>query len=214
MRFDEIQADVQTVLNFNPNNADQSFTTAQLKTAINYAYKDIVRKARVEATRAYFIGVQEFTWPAQQLLFLIPTAVRQKSLLKVMDVTDSNVGMPLSIGEGGTITWYDNKTLQWGGGGPPSDRTLRIAFWKEAEPLVNDADEPELVAQEYHELLVWGSAIWMELAAMRQVPPAWKEKYTELELQYLAMIGKGRPFASVNWIAPQEAVMLERAIFQ
>jgi len=195
--FKYLQDEVSDLLNFNSAQTDQDFSTAQVKKAINRAYAREVHAAWLEGLQKYFHAIAELTWLSDETTFAVPPSIQQKSIIKVIDVTNSDPGHNLvfdDTGFSGDVFWKDRNTLQWGDSGPSEDKTLRFEFYAEPVDMVADDDEPDLVQPVYREVLVWSAAIDLRRRADEGAPPEWLGAYAELRLDYWKSISRGKPF--------------------
>lgn len=197
MDFKELQTETEELLNFTSGVTDQNFTTAQIKRAINRAYKREVRLAKQEGTSSWFKVVQEETWPSGDLTFELPTGITGKTLIRVYDRTDNDPGLPLEIADNGNASrtfWKDYKTLQWGSTtGPGSDKTLAFVYYADAADMAEDGDEPWLIPPENREVLYWSAALDLRLRADEIVPREWKEQHKDAQSDFWKKVSLGRP---------------------
>lgn len=209
MDFKELQDEVSELLNFNSTQTDQDFTTAQIKRAINRAYRREYNKARHEGSRRYFQAVTEFTWSADQVTLTLPSNIRRAQLISLEDITDNASGTRIVVYDGGDpptgtpawveqnfredIRWKDRNTLQWGNNGPGSARTLRAAFFPEPESLSEDQDSPDLVGPAHHELIFYSAAIDLRTRADEAAPNEWMREVMSLRVDFHKDVSRGRP---------------------
>ena len=195
MDFAELQTEVKDMLNFT-DAADQDFTAAQVKNAINLAYRREVARAKQHGSRDWFKAYTELTWAASTVTLALPSNLFGRTLIRFEDVTDSDPGVELLFsddGSSGEIFFKDADTLQWGSAGPTSERTLRVTFYTTAELLVSDSDTPRLVPAELHELLVWSASCYLREKADEAAPQGWYGELGECRLDYWKYVSRGRP---------------------
>ena len=200
MNLAELVAEVNDWLSFNPDVANTAFSAAQVKTAINHAYKRELRKARLEGGDTWFKKNISGTWPANTATFMLPSLMNQTNCLWIEDITDSDPGYALAVSNSGSdlceVFWLDNKTLQWGSNGPGGAKTLRFHYMARAEKLVNDADVPELIPDDYHELIVLSAGVYLRFKADELAPEAWQMALQDIRIDYWKEISMGRPNSS------------------
>lgn len=210
MNFNDIQDDTQLLLNFNSSQTNQDFTTKNIKSVINRVYEREVSLAKQEGTRLYFMATQDVTWEADALTFELPKFAQRAHILSIRDISDSSseIGSAMvfsDYGAAGGPFWKDRKTLQYGDSAPTSDITLRFFFQAVPEPLVNDEDEPELIAQDFRELLSWSAAIRFRRMGDESAPQEWILERDEIRTDFWKHVSRGRPNDSVPWIRPSES---------
>lgn len=196
MDFGTLRNRLAFVLNFNDGQTDQDFSSDRLKQALNHAYMREVEKAKQEGSRRFFLAQQEISWAAGAVTLVLPVGVKRKQLIRVMDVTNDAIGGQLMFSESGLtgdVFWKDRETLQWGTQGPGAAKTLRVFYYAVPVDLVNDADEPELVPDQFHELLVWSAACWLRTIADEGAPNSWRAQLEELRYDFWKYISRGRP---------------------
>ena len=200
MDFGELQTEVQDWINFTTGISNQDFTTAQLQKAINQAYKREVRKGRLEGGSTWFMKNVSATWAASAVTFAVPSVLNQTNGLWIEDITDSDPGYDLGVSMnssgGGEIFWFDNRTLQWGTEGPGSARTLRFHYLARAVDMVNDAEIPDLIPEDFHELIVLSAGVYLRFKADELAPAEWKEALNDIRIDYWKEISLGRPRSS------------------
>ena len=197
MNFLELQTEVQDWINFTAGVSDQDFSTDQIKRAINQAYKREVRKGRQEGGSNWFRKNMPQTWAASTTTLTLSDIFNQTNLLWVEDVTDSDPGYQVSIGtdsfSNSEIFWLDNRTLQYGDSGPSTARTLRFHYMARPVDMVNDAEIPDLVPDDFHELLVLSAGVYLRYKADEMAPGEWKAALDEVRMDYWKEIALGRP---------------------
>jgi hypothetical protein len=188
-------------LNFNDSQSDQDFTEAQILSAINMAYSEECSKAKQEGLRRWFRASTEFTWEADEVTYTLPSALNRISLFRLVDVTsDAEPGTQLLFSEEGShgdIFFKDRNTLRWGSTGPNEDKTIRAYYFAAAEELSEDTDVPELVPDEFHELIPLSAAILLRGMAEEIPPPWWLEKQREYRYEFWKFISRGRPLDDI-----------------
>lgn len=194
MRFSELISEVQDLLNFNPSAADQDFTEAQVKKALNIRYGLECNMGQMHGRRTWFHRVQSITWTSGEETLLLPSSVSQAGIMKLEDITDRDPGYPLPE----TVFWKDSKTLQWGDTAPGSDRTIRVTYFARPVDLVAAGDEPELIPPEHHMLLVWSAAIYLRQKADESVPQTWLEQHYEERLNFWKAMSRSRPMSGLG----------------
>ena len=196
MNFTELQVELQELLNFNPNQSDQDFTTAQLKRALNRAVKREYTLAKAEGSAVWFVSNQTVTWLSGVITFSLPESLRGKRLYRIFDITAVNPGFRLIFDNNmftGDVFWLDRSTLQWGSTGPSEDKTLQVQFYSEPTAMVADEDEPGVIPESHHELLYWSAAVDLRTRADEQAPQAWYAMMRQLQLSYWKHVSMGRP---------------------
>lgn len=195
--FKYCQDELSDLLNFTAGVVDQNFTTAQLKKALNRAYKREVRKGKVEGHSAWYKVGQVETWPSGQQTFDLPNGLDQRNILRVYDQTDNDPGIPLDIaseGNSGRMFFKDRNTLQWSGqGGPGQDKTLNFVYTADATEMVSDGDEPFLIPPENRELLWYSAAVDLRERADEVAPGSWHQKLSDAQMDYWKVVSRGRP---------------------
>lgn len=199
MDFAELQTEVKDWINFTAGVVDQDFAAGQVKKAINFAYKRELRKARLECGSAWFKKFSNQTWPASTATFVAPSIIDQSNCIWIEDITGGDPGVELYVGDrantGGDIFWLDNRTLQWGTNGPASEVSLRFHYLGRAVELVNDADIPDLIPEDHHELLVLSAGVFLRFKSDEMAPPEWKEALNDLRFDLWKELSKGRPMS-------------------
>ena len=196
MNFDELQDRVGFVLNFNDGQADQDFTAARIKQAINYAYNREIQKAMLEGSRRFFRATQDVTWAASSVTLTLPAGVAKKALIRIADVTSDAIGAQLLFSENGLtgdVFFKDRSTLQWGTSGPSSAKTLRFVYYETPLDMIDDDDEPDIMPEAFHELLVWSAAIWLRTVGDESAPTEWRRELMELQIDFYKHVSLGRP---------------------
>ena len=201
MNREQLRDEVAFLLNFNEDQADQDFTTAQLNRAIQYAYQDEVRQAKLEGQMRHFKKTTSVTWTASTPTLTVPSTLQGKALIALWDVTNADPGTRLIVRdnsyEGGDVFWLDNSTLQWGSDGPSSDTTVRFEYMAEPETLISDAEEPQLMPISHHWLIVWSAAIYLRTVADEGAPQAWLAKQREFRLGFWKWLSRGKPYSDI-----------------
>jgi len=204
MDFKTLQDEVSDLLNFNSTQADQDFSTSQIKKAINRSYGREYRKARQEGVKSWFIGYSEISWPSSSTTISLGKNIRRTQITKIMDITQDDPGHILVFDAGGMIGdvfWKDRNTLQWGENGPGEDKTLRIQYFPEAEEMSADEDEPELLGPAHHELIFYSAAIDLRTRADEIAPQAWLMELENLRLDLYKDVSRGRPHSNISTIS-------------
>jgi hypothetical protein len=203
----ELVTELGWILDFNESQTNQDFTSTRLKKLIQWAYKKEINKAKQEGNSSYFCSFIDFTWESDLVTLSLPETVRHQEVLKFFDVTDSTLGSELLIGrygQGRTIFWAANNKLQWGTDGPGSDRIIRAVFLANAETLIDDESEPELIPPQFRELLLWSAAIIARKVADDDIPQAWAEELNEARIDFWAHVSRGRPYSMSALLESQE----------
>lgn len=202
---------MQDIINFNPAQTNQDFTSAQLVSALNRAYRREVGMARQEGNREYFKVEQSFTWPANQQDFNLKTvspSFAGRPLIRALDTTsNTEPGGYLSAskdGISGTLRWLNKHTLRWGTNGPTQDTTIRMEYFALPPELLDDEDEPDFVIEEWQELLAWSAAGQLRGMSDEMTPVFIRENLRELRAGYWKDISRGRLMDDVPWIFPSE----------
>jgi len=196
MDFAELQDETKELLNFNASQADQDFTLAQVKSALNRAYRREYVRARQEGSRRYFISTTDVSWTAGSATLELPTRLQGAQIIRVTDVTNSNPGSELvfsDFGNTGDLFWLNRNTLQWGESGPGATKTLRFEYFPKITKMVEDDDEPNLVPPEHHDIIFWSAAIDLRNRADEMAPQAWLIERESLRMDLWKDISKNRP---------------------
>lgn len=196
MNFLELQDEVKDWINFTSGTSNSDFTSGQIKKAVNQAYKREVRKGRLEGGSSWFLKNVLKTWPASTATLEVPSVLNQTNALRIEDITDTDPGFDIGIAENGTmgeIFWLDNRTLQWGEDGPSSARSLRWHYMARAVDLVNDAEIPDLIPEDFHELLVLSAGVFLRFKADEMAPQEWQSALNDLRMDYWKELTLGRP---------------------
>lgn len=168
-------------LDNNPDQADSSYSSANMRSALNEAYTEEVNKAKMEGSRKWFIQKYEFTWAASTPTYSIDgTPMEYMDAFIFQDVTD-NTNLPRDI----TLLWNDRKTLYWGSSsGPSSAKTIRVLYLANAEELTSDTSEPDLIAPAHRDLLPLAAAILLAEESDLSVPASWERRLMEKRLMW------------------------------
>ena len=200
MDFKGLQDEVSDWINFTAGVAQQDFTTAQLKKAINAAYKREVAKARQEGGSNFFVKYNTATWTASASTLVVPNIVNQTTFLWLEDITDNDPGYELSISDnslsGSELFWLDNRTLQWGEDGPSVAKTLRFHYLARPVDMVGDSEIPDLIPEDFHELIVLSAGVYLRFKADEMAPAEWKGALNEARMDFWKEVSIGRPRAS------------------
>jgi hypothetical protein len=213
MELSELIARTKLWVNFNSGQDDQDFSEETILGAINMAYKKEVTLAKQEGSQRWFHMTQEpAVWLSGEVTYTVPSPLNRVAVLRIADVTEEiSSGTPLLWGEGGSMSqvfWKNHKTLQWGTTGPTQDTTLRFMYVASPEELVNDDDYPELVPEEFHELLPLSAACILRLMADEICPVSWTTEQNEQRQLFWKFVSRGRPLAdlsSSNWLDVPDA---------
>ena len=200
MNFKELQDEVSELINFNSLQADQDFSAAQIKNAVNRAYAREYRKARQEGIRRYFSTTIDLTWKADDVTFLLPASIKNAQICKVTDVSHTDPGTAIVFDERGflgDVFWKNRVTLQWGQTGPNEDKTLRFEYMPEPEKMANDDDVPELIPSDHHEVIFYSAAIDLRTRADEMAPPSWMNEREELRMDLYKDMSRGRPHSDI-----------------
>src|SRR3990167_5296943 len=131
VNFGQIQDEVKDLLNFTPA-ADQDFTDAQIKSAINICYRKEITLGKQNGSREWFKATTSFTWESGDVTRSLPENVRGRELISFTNITSLDPGYVINFAneyqQGGEIFWLDRDTLQWGTEGPGSDQTIRVIY--------------------------------------------------------------------------------------
>lgn len=205
LNLGEIRDRVVLYLRGNNSAIDSAFTTAQYDQYINDCYIQEVNHAKSEGLKSAFRSTATYTWPASQTTANLPANLARRSVERMWDVTDGTPGYPIDVGQDGRFSlvfWKDRNTLQWGDSGPSTQRTIRFDYMAVPTPLVSDEDVPELIHEQFHEMLVWAAAIQARIVADEQVPQTWTMRLQEFRDDYWDTLSRGRPSDSVVTIRP------------
>ena len=204
MDFLELQTETKELLNFNSSQTDQDFTLAQVKNAINRAYRREYVRARQEGTRRFFITTTDVAWPESQATLELPNNLQGAQIVRVSDVTSSTPGAELvfsDYGHVGDLYWLNRNTLQWGTGGPSSAKTIQFEYFPGITKLVQDDDEPDLIPSEHREIVFWSAAIDLRNRADEMAPQAWLFERENLRMDFWKEISKNRPHTDTIGVA-------------
>jgi hypothetical protein len=196
MDFATLVDRVKFVVDNNDGGTSQAFTTARVKQAINMAYNNEYTTAMLEGQRSWFITTRTLTWLANVPLFTLPKDMSQDTIIRIRDMTDSNLGRELvfsATGFYGDLFWHDKNNLQWGASGPTKDKTLEFAFIPNIVDMVDDDDEPELLPNMFHNILIWSAAIMLLEIADQVAPQPWYKNQEDTRLNMLKYLSLGRP---------------------
>ena len=196
MDFSELQDETKELLNFNASQTDQDFTLAQVKNAINRAYRREYVRARQEGSRRYFISTTDVSWVAGSATLELPTRLQGAQVIRITDVTSNSPGSELvfsDFGNVGDLFWLNRNTLQWGQSGPGSTKTLRFEYFPKITKMIEDDDEPDLVPSEHHDIIFWSAAIDLRNRADEMAPQAWLIERESLRMDLWKDISKNRP---------------------
>jgi hypothetical protein len=204
MDFNALQNRTKLWLNFNSGQDDQDFSATDIM-----AYSEEVTRAKQEGTVRWFRALTETTWEADEVTFTVPVPLNRIAVLRIIDVTNSvEPGTSLLFSEEGAtgeVFWRDRNTLQWGSTGPSEDKTLRFVYVASSEELVNDNEVPELIPDEFHELIPLSAAILLRQMADEAAPVAWLSRQEDYRLQYWKFVSRGRPLADIPSVDPFDA---------
>lgn len=205
MNFGELQNRLSFILNFNDGQVDEDFNLLRIQQALNYAYNREVQKAMLEGNREYWKACQNLVWPAGQITLALPAIIKKKALISIHDITSNEVGDQLYFdkeGLTGQVFFKDSSTLQWGTQGPGSSVTLRFYYLASPETMMADVDEPELIPDAFHEVIVWSAATWLKAIADDVVPDSWLQQLYDIRLDFWKYVSLGRPRSAVPQIEP------------
>jgi hypothetical protein len=182
------------VVAFNEGQTDLEFAgptedpDRYFRDALNEAYVDEIDEVTQHGDPTWFYATTELTWPTNDLSLALPEGLRDRELIKIIDVTNSDVGTPLWFAdweENAAHFWFDRRTMRWPPNGPSSDRTLRVTYLEEASEMKGDEDEPFLVPAKYRHLLVWSAARILRTVADDEGPSSWKRKADEIRERFI-----------------------------
>lgn len=162
---------------------------------INEAYNQIILEAVQLGKFTNFHFTETLTWPSAQILLTIPSELSGAQILNARDITDSDDGDQLDIGdipEQSEIWFKDMDTLQWGTQGAPRDTTIRITYLPHAEYLEVLGQEPKLIPRQFRWILVWRAALIMRAVSIESAPKIWGEELSKLMEIYHKWLSKGR----------------------
>jgi hypothetical protein len=204
MNYTELQDRLKFVLDFNDTQTDGAFTAARIKQALNMAYEREVNKANEEGSQRYFKGTVEFVWPSAQLTYQLTPPLSKRGLIRITDVTESDPGRRIVFSENGLngdVFWKDRNTMQWGTQGPGANRTLRAEYFAKPWPMDADDDEPDLIPEQFHELLVWSAAVFLRTVADESPPMRWVSERDEFRIDFWKYLSRGRPMSDVPTVS-------------
>lgn len=192
------------VVNYNEGQPNQNYRGPSTQTdkhfldALNEAYQSIIRKARETRAQAWR-HIHDVTWPSADVTFELPDELKNKQVTLVRDITDGIDGPIVDIGDFQDrfeVFRRDFKTLQWGTTGPGRDTTLRFFYLVAAEPLIHNAQVPELVPEEFKMLLVYEAAFELRIVSENRAPEAWYKKIEEMSESFHKLVSRGWPMES------------------
>lgn len=188
-------------LNFNEDQTDQDFSEAQILSVLNMVLTEECSLAKQEGARSWFRTSTEFTWAASEVTLTLPEPLSRVSMYRLVDVTDTT-GPGARIlfsqeGFTGDVFWKTRTVLQWGSTGPASERTLRAYYFATPEELVTDLDIPELIPDEFHELLPLSAAVVLRTMADDAAPQAWLMKQRDYRNRLWKFMSRGRPLDDI-----------------
>jgi hypothetical protein len=203
MTFEELLSLTKFVLNFNDGAADQDFSEARIKQAINLVYVEEVNRAKQEGLKRRLRASFNFTWAAGEVTLSVPPQLRGATLFGLRDITSGLPGGRIAFsedGNAGDVFYVDRNTWQWGSQGPGSDRSLRAYYFARCETLVEDDDVPVLIPEDHQALLAWAAAIFLRTVADEAPPQMWLMKIQELRFDFWKEISRGQPLDDVPGI--------------
>lgn len=186
MNFGEIQTHTKDILNFNPAQANADFTVDQLKRAINFCLSAEVDRVKLHAHPAYFLASQDFTWTSGAETQALPTGMQGYDFIRFYDVTDDSTGPGNAL----ALPWENRTTLRWGTSGPSSARTIRAVYYARPATLVSDADVPDLLPPEFHEIICWSAASYLRMMADEDAPGRWLVYLEERRLDMIKRMSR------------------------
>ena len=207
MLYLDIKNQVDFYLNNDTSATGAAFTAARTKQAINFAYRDEVRRAVGEGSRRWFMSTTNLSWAISVVTLQMPPALSQKGLIRITDITSSDPGPEVLFDETGFrggMFWKDRNTIQWGSQGPSSARTLQVLFFAEPTPLDKDGDEPDLVPEGFHDLIALSAAVWLRTIA-DSPPQNWVMLQNEMRIDLYKFLSKGKPMDDVPRVYDIEA---------
>lgn len=208
MNRSDLISRIKFYINMNDGQTDQDVTDARLIELLNDKYKEIVVRAQQEGIRENFLRIYQDTWSASETTMTLPSSVRQKDIIRIMDVTSGYPGALMDIGRHGSrsaIVWTSPSVMQWSPEGPASDTTLDFHYIASAEELLSDEQEPMLIPPEHHILLVWAVAIEFRVIADEGVPDGWAARFNEVEANWHKSLSRGKPWDSEPWVSPRDS---------
>jgi hypothetical protein len=196
MDLAELKNRLSFVVDNNDGQVGQAFSTTRLTQAINWAYRQEVLKAQQEGSRKWFLTSTTIIWPTSQVQLVLPEVLKSAEIIRVSNITNSDLGSALIFDETGyfgNAFWANRNTLQWGTSGPSSDITLRFMYYAKPETLVTDDDIPELIPDQFHDLIVWAAAVLLLEIADQRAPEAWYSNRNETRMDLWKYMSRGRP---------------------
>lgn len=199
--LEELIDEVQFKVAFNTGQTDQDFigpstdTDKHFRNAINEAYLDEYEDGVQTGDPRWWYYVESITWPANQKRLELPAPLRGKWIISMYDTTNLDPGTAIYISdfrEGATHFWHDHKTLQWGTNGPSSAKTVQVTYLGEPAEMLDDADEPLLIAPRFRHLIAWSAAIKLRVIGDESAPQEWylqRDKIRERHLKFLSLRG-------------------------
>jgi hypothetical protein len=163
--------------------------------ALNEAYNQIILEAVQLGKFTNFHFTETFTWVGSEKTWQLPVVLVGAQWLRAEDITDSDDGDVLDIGDSpnqSEIWFKDMDTLQWGTTGAPRDTAIRVTYLPHAESLEVGAQEPLLIPSQFRWLLVWRAAMLMRSVSNESVPKAWANEFAQLKEIYYKWLSKGR----------------------
>lgn len=200
-----LRTDLRFRLNVTEGEADQDFSEARLNAALQYAYNQEVEKGKQHGFAAWFKKTATFTWPAGQLQVTLPDSVVRSNVIAFYDITSSEPGTLFVVQQererGGSAWWYEHDKLNWAGNtAPTTAKTLRVFYLANAETLANDAQSPQLIPPQFHQLVVIAAAVHLREVADESAPLSWLKTLEDWRFDFWKSISKGRPFADTPTI--------------
>jgi hypothetical protein len=169
------------ILDYNPDQADGSFTPAIMLAAVNRAYGREFRKFRQAASRAAAVTSSTTTWPAGQQTLDLTTVLNGAKLHSVYDVTWAQGAQGTKL-----VLWYDSPLVaRWPSqGGPSQTLQLRLFSFAVPEVLTLGGAAPTLIPAEHHEVIAWSAACELKRIADPDIPMPQTWERTLEDFQY------------------------------
>ena len=188
MNRGEIRDQASFILNFNTGQVDADITTARFNKAIQYAYNTETNRLQQVGISRYFWRTVDISWPEGTETLALPNHITQSSIVKIRDITNN------AYPEG--LMWMPNwRTASvwfWPqSGGPPDTKTYRITYVARPEVLLADTSVPELIAPQFHELIVWSTVNFLRTVADEAPPPAFiqeLERWRNMTLMFYSYL--------------------------
>lgn len=190
------------IVNFNEGQTDQDFAgpstdaNKHINRALNLCYSKELELAIQNCGVRAFMRRTSFTWPADATSLDIPWELRGKTIHRFKDNTSLSPGPTLAIWDdmvdGSGMFMKSVDKYGWYPA-PSSDLTIRVIYIADANDLINDGDEPELLPLRNRELIAWSAAVWLRTVADEAPPQAWLMEREEQRQRWWKTLTMGYP---------------------